>query len=201
MQPDSLSLLQHKRMASVRRLVIISVSAGAGFALALAIIAGATLWYSSRPERPKPWNSKAIVATFDYPDVEGAGGSSKTLVLYYTLENTTETDYRMPKRDQLEIAGRLRRQNSLGGAQLVKIDEEDLFFPAKHRRRFAIHVGYPIDADLGPDRTKEDQRRKSGTIAHVIKDEMPNLNGFVIFDSTQHYEIDFPNGWDNLDVK
>ena len=197
---DSGQLNPHKQMSSVKRLVIISASAGVGLALAMAIIAGAALWYSSRPERPKPWNSKTIVATFDYPGVEGEVGA-KTIVLYYTLENTTDLDYRMPHQDQLEINSRLRRENSLSGGKGLTVDSQDTFIPARQRKRFAIHVAYPMNDPLGPDKTKEDRRKQWQIIANFMKAELPNLNGFVIFDPVARYEIVFPNGWDNLDLK
>lgn len=152
--------------------------------------------------RPKPWNSKAIIATFDYPDVEG-DTNPKTIVLYYTLENTTEADYRTPKKDQLEINGRLRRENSLSaGGSLISIDEDENFLPPKQRRRFAVHLGYPMNAELGPTpQTKEDYRRQWQVIANFMKKELHNINGFVIFDTVNRYEIELPNGWDNLDLK
>ena len=187
-------------MSPIKRVVLIGASAGAGAVLTLAVIAGAVLWYSSRPERPKQWNPKAIVATFDYPGVEGNAGT-ETIVLYYTLENTTDFDYPMPKKDQLEIAARLRRENSLSGGGELTIDDEDTFLPAKQRRRFAIHIGYPITTALGPNKTKQDQRHQWQIIANFMKAEMTNLNGFVIFDPAQRYQIEFPNGWDNLDLK
>lgn len=183
-----------------KRLIVIGASFGVAFALALSAIVAATLWYSSRPKRPKPWNSKAIIATFDYPGVEG-DTNPKTIVLYYTLENTMEADYRMPKKDQLEINGRLRRENSLSGGSLFSIDEDENFLPPKQRRMFALHLGYPMKAELGPEQTKGDQRRQWQVIANFMKKEMPNLNGFVTFDTVNRYQIELPNGWDNLDLK
>ena len=183
-----------------KRLALMSAAAGAGAVLAAALLAGGILWLSSRPERPKPWNSKAIIATFDYPDTEGI---PKTVVLDYTLENKSDLDYRMPKKDQLKINGLLKRENSLiaeGGA--ISIDEDENFLPAKHRRTFRIHLDFPVDAGLGPEpQTKEDYRRRQRIIANVLKEKLPNLNGFVIFDTMQRYEIVFPNGWDNIGLK
>lgn len=189
-------------MSPLKRIAVISASAGAGAVLMAALVFGRVLWYSSRPERPKPWNSQAIVAKFDYPDAEGKVGS-KTLVLYYTLENTTDFDYRMPKKDQLEINGRLRRENSLSASSgAISIDDDENFFPARQRRRFAIHLGYPIEVELGSEaKTKEDHHREWQIIADFMKKDLPNLNGFVIYDQSQRYQIDFPNGWDNLDSK
>jgi len=183
-----------------KRLIVIGASFGVAFALALSAIVAATLWYSSRPKPPKPWKSKAIIATFDYPGVE-EDTNPKTIVLYYTLENTMEADYRMPKKDQLGIKGRLRWENSLSGGSLFPIDEDENFLPPEQRRRFALHLGYPMKAELVPEQTKGDQRRQWQVIANFMKKEMPNLNGFVTFDTVNRYQIELPNGWDNLDLK
>jgi hypothetical protein len=182
-----------------KRLALISAAAGAGAVLAAALAVGGILLYSSRPQHPKPWNSKAIIATFDYPDTEG---DTKTIVLYYTVENTSELDYRMSKKEQLEINGRLKREDSLATSKAgISIDESETFFPAKHRRRFSIHLAFPVDADLGPQpQTKAESRRQWKIIADILKQKLPNLNGFVILDVEQRYEIDFPNGWDNIDL-
>jgi hypothetical protein len=173
-----------------------------GFAEPFIQTVSGVLSYSSRPERPKPWNSKAIIATFDVPGVEGEA-TSKTLLLLYTLENTTGSDYRMPKKDQLEIDGRLRRENSLDfGGAAITIDEDEAFLPAKQRKRFTIHLAYSVKADIGPPpQTKEEYRHQQQVLAEAIKKDLSNLNGFVIFDLVNRYEIDFPNGWDDIEHK
>jgi len=55
-------------MPSWKRLVIVSFSWGAGFAVGFSVIAGAILWYTLRPQRPKPWDKAVITGTFDYID-------------------------------------------------------------------------------------------------------------------------------------
>jgi len=34
-----------------------------------------------------------------------------------------------------------------------------------------------------------------------MKKEFANLDGFVLFDTTNRYQINLPNGWDNIDLK
>jgi hypothetical protein len=53
-----------------KRFLLIGAGLGCGFAVAGAAIIGSWLWYSSFPHAPKPWNKKAIVATYDYSDTE-----------------------------------------------------------------------------------------------------------------------------------
>jgi hypothetical protein len=78
------------------------VGFGAGFAVIMAAVLGAWIGYQRRLTKPKPWNAKVITSTFDYPNVEfgepeGQNGfQPEGIVLYYTLENTTDIDYLMP---------------------------------------------------------------------------------------------------------
>ena len=55
---------------------------------------------------------------------------------------------------------------------------------------------------FGPDpKTKEERRNQWKLIADYMKKEFANLDGFVVFDSTNRYQINLPNGWDNIDLK
>jgi hypothetical protein len=132
-------------MVGWKKLLVLAAGFGGGFAVVLASIVAGWAWYQSRPERPKPWDEKAIIATFDYPDTgsgepEGPEGfRPDTLILHYTLENTTDHDYHMPPKEQLELDARLKRERSLsGGSSLNTLDKDPVFIPAKQRRRFDV---------------------------------------------------------------
>jgi hypothetical protein len=181
-------------MPSWKRIVIISVSAGAGFALMLALIAGAALWYSSRP--PRPWNASAIKATYDHIDTEG---DKRMIVFYYILENVTATDYKVENGSNTVVAARLKRQNSLSVVRdegWGKIDYP-LFVPAKQRVLVAIHLAYPFYGKEEPntDASFEDRRDYRIAVAGYVSKKMTNLDGFVLFDKANRYQINFPKGW------
>src|SRR5271156_484287 len=81
-----------------KKLAIRAFFGGAGFAVALAILAGAALWYQNRPEPPKPWNSTALKATYD--TMEFTVGSSKDIysfptIFYYNVLNNTDRTYQI----------------------------------------------------------------------------------------------------------
>jgi hypothetical protein len=108
----------------------------------------------------------------------------------------------MPPQEQLELDGRLKREKSLVASGIETLDEEHVFIPAKQRRRFDVNLHYPVTDNFGPDpQTKEEYRKKWRLIADYMKREFPNLDGFVVFDSTNRYQINLPNGWDNIDLK
>jgi hypothetical protein len=194
-------------MPSWKRVLLIGAGFGAGFAVLAAAIIGGWIWYDGRPHPPKPWNNKAIIATFDYPDTESgaedkSGFSPDQLVFYYTLENTTDFDYRMPPRDQLELSGRLEEENSLTtNDQFLALDDHPIFLPAKQRIRVGIRLQYAVKKDFGPKETKEDRRKRRKAIADYMATEANNLAGFVLFDTENRYRIDFPGGWKNMDSK
>jgi hypothetical protein len=128
--------------------------------------------------------------------------SPNQLVFYYTLENTTDFDYRMPPREQIELNGKLQRENSLSANdQLLTVDEQPIFLPAKQRKRFGVHLRYSVKQDFGPQDTKENRRKRWKAIADYMNNEVANLDGFVIFDPQLRYQINFPNGWKNIDLK
>jgi hypothetical protein len=194
-------------MPSWKRLLLTGAGFGAGFAIFTTAIIGGWIWYDSRPHAPKPWNGKAIIATFDYPDTESGpqdkgGFSPDQLVFYYTLENTTDFDYRMPSRDQLQLSGKLKEERSLTtNDQLLTLDDHPIFLPAKQRMRIGIHLQYGVKKDFGPKDSKEDRQKRRKAIADYMGTEVNNLDGFVVFDTENRYRIDFPNGWNNLDSK
>jgi len=75
-------------MKSWKKFLLIGAGFGAGFAVLAGILVGGVIWYDSRPQKPKPWNATAILATFEYPDTE-SGPEAKNgfrpvqLVVYY----------------------------------------------------------------------------------------------------------------------
>jgi hypothetical protein len=196
-------------MVGWKKLVLTAGGFGAGFAVVMASIVGVWVWYQGRSAKPKPWDAKAIVATFDYPDTESGepegsvGFRPETVVFYYTLENMTDIDYYMPPLDQLELDGRLKRERSITSTRgLVTLDNDRVFIPAKQRRRLVVHLHYPVKESFGPDpKTKEEQRKRWTLIADYMKNQLPNFDGFIVFDSTNRYQINLPNGWDNIDLK
>lgn len=217
---------QSGRLRRWQTVLLMAAGFGGGFAVIMAAIVGGWVWHESRPTKPKPWDAKAIVATFDYPETESGepegsvGFRPYIIVVYYTLQNTTDYDYTMPAQEQLEVDGKLKRQRSLiGSNDLVTLDKERVFIPAKQRRRFAVHLHHPVKELFGPDKLAEEQGdqadhgppvvfkpgqilsmsdleelSRAGTRAYMRK-EFTNLDGFVVYDSTNRYQINLPNGW------
>ena len=132
-----------------KKLAIRAAGFGAGFALISALLIGATLWWSSRPVKPKPWNTKAITAEFS--DIF-AEGEKNTLVFVFTLQNNTEKDIQIADDTSIHLGALLQRSNafSFDIGDVLKTDYP-IYIPAKSRVRFKIHVNspYSINEDMG----------------------------------------------------
>jgi hypothetical protein len=181
-------------MATIKRLIIISVSFGIGFAVTVALIIAGFMWYQSRPKLPKPWNPNAMIATYDYIDVEG---QDNNFVFYYTLENRTDIDYKISESSDVIVMGKLEKQKSLTGdskGEDLKPDHP-ILIPAKERIRFGIHLGYPYKKKMKEGSTKEEKKQYREELRKYVSEELPNLDGFVLFDERNRYQIDFPGGW------
>lgn len=170
-----------KTVAGWKRLLF--VGAGFGFVLILALSIGAVLRYKFWPKEPaKPWNTTAIRATFDSLGeaemAEGVGKTgepkNKTLVFWFVLENTTGSDYQLAEQSKALLMTRVAKKGSLQSAWHYRLDYP-VFVPS--RQRVLIRV---ID-DSG------------GSPQKPIPDK--ELDGFVLFDEYNRYQLNFPKGW------
>ena len=182
-------------------LVIASASAGAGFAVILAVTVGSIAWYGLRPKPPKPWNTRAIRAKYSTADVHDVEcfmleqkGRSKSEVnacydahsniyLKYELQNTTDYDYRLEDQSNVEIMEQnkvleptLLCEGPDRGTSYYRI-QLPVFVPARHTG--TIQIKTPVVCP----RCNAD-KLKSG-----LKDDFSEL---VLFDSGTRYEIELP---------
>jgi hypothetical protein len=178
-----------------KRPLLIGVGWGLGTTVGLSVLVGGFLWYQSRPKPPrppKPWNTAAIKAEYDTTATEG---EKHTIVFYYTLENTTDFDYRVEGGDQILMSATLMRQKNLSPfGENQKIDYP-IFVPAKKRIRFPIHIGYACPLKEKENADLEERRKYRRELEKYVMDEMGNLDGFDLLDETNRYEIAFPPGW------
>jgi hypothetical protein len=84
-----------------KRLAIIGLFGGVGFAVALSTIIGAVVWNNSRRKPSEPWNTNAIVAD-DSPRFDPSADAKK-VVFRYSLNNTTDIDYHIDSNDTYKL--------------------------------------------------------------------------------------------------
>jgi hypothetical protein len=186
-------------MATWKQILLKAAGFGAGFALFVCLILWLWSWYSSRPKPPKPWDTRKITAEYDVASTEKAENKDKTFAIYYTLQNNTDYDYEIKDKDSAILAAQLKREKSvsMNWDQKWLHYETPVFVPAHGRVRFCVHLAYPY-VNSPPEPTKDAKAiyEYDTGIAKYLKNEMGNLNGFVLYDQTNRYEVLLPNGWD-----
>src|ERR1035441_9761883 len=87
---------------TLKRLAVISFCAGAGFALASAVLILTYRSYSQHQHNL--WNGSAVTARFTRSDLsEDQNGTPTSLTFTYTFENHAETDYSFSKDDSFKM--------------------------------------------------------------------------------------------------
>lgn len=176
----------------VKRLAVIGVSAGVGLALTIALLLGFFPWYQSRG-KAKPWNSNAIKATYVGSQLRKIDKSNAGLLFYYDLENNTDSDYRFSDGPHVVIMSRLMSNNSLSSEQDVKLDYP-VFLPARQRARIALGISHLFNWPAQTDPAFEDKFKD------FVKQRVADVEAFVLFDETNRCQIEFPRGWQDLQM-
>jgi len=177
----------------MKRALAVAFAFGAGAAVfgvaGIALLAG---WAN----RPKPWNPTAITAQFD---AIGTQGPENKLIFYYVLQNNTERDFRINSNTEVQLAGRLERQQSLTGetSKDVLSGEFPFFLPARQRARLGLRLGYPYRGAvaLPTGNTKAERESEKALLEAYVSDELSNLAGFLLFHEPTRYQIELPKGW------
>jgi len=183
-------------MSTWKRILLQAAGFGAGAGLTVAIFLGLFVWYKSRPVKPKPWDHGAIIAQFYRVSTEG----DSKLEFEYVLQNKTDKDYELQTFSAPKVAAKLEDTKSLAG--FANQDQFSIklpiFVPAHENTRISITLpSYGFSSQIRLTNSSSDEERKkyyAAVEAHVAR-KMSNLDGFVLFDESNRYEIELPNGW------
>ena len=178
-------------MTAWKKIVLISASFGAGVVIILALILGGFVLYS----KTKPWNKNAITAKYDRLRTEG---DDNTLCFHYILTNNTTSDYSIIDNKYMIISAKLKRQDSLLNIGESLTVEIPIFVPTKQRMMVDVYLGPPnpyTGEPLPINATEEERKKYEEQLKSFLNEKIPNLNGFVIHDMKNHYQIEFPKGW------
>jgi hypothetical protein len=170
---------------------------GAGFAVTLAAIAGATLWYGSRLKPPKPWDQKTIEADYQGTTEE----QTSDIGFEYVLKNSGTEDYRISVGDSVQLALRVGNDGELTPFNRLVSIETPIFVPAGHKTMVFLKMktGTRFQHQLpeSPTDTEKEQYRKA--VLDYLNGS--KLSGFALFDEGHRIEITFPSGWKNSQPK
>ena len=176
--------LQHG--SAWKRIALISIFAGAGVVVALALITAAFIWYSSLPEPPKLWNAKALIVS--EPPSISSDGESVTFI--YKIANATPSDYK------IESAGEVRMMARLWDGRLTgPISERGLklgvpvFIPVGQRSTLHFDIFFGGIPTKGASESDKDYQ---GRLNNFLQEKYADIAGFSIFDERNRYQIDLP---------
>lgn len=153
----------------------------------LCVIAGGVVWYANRPKPERPWNQSAIKGFFF--GVSFSFQSDRMICDFrYSLLNTTDRDYRLPA--DAKIMVRLQEDMSYRDSPGLSL-EKNLYIPASQKVNISITL--PImfsDFSFSKDKAGDEK-----VATAFIDRRLAEIDGFALFDPTNRYKVDFPNGW------
>lgn len=174
-----------------KKILLRNIGFGAGVALVLCAAVGGAVWYQGRPKPPKPWSKQAITAEYDYVTTD----DDNKIFFYYTVQNNTESDYRLDSDAQVELSARLQQEKALDSSGKIVTLDYPIFIPPKGRVRLKVKIPYNYP-DHDKSSTSDELHEHNRKVAAFLAKEATNLDGFVLFDTANKYEIDFPSGWE-----
>jgi len=185
-------------MKPSQRLLLISAGAGAGAILATVLVLLTMVWYSARTKDPAPWNANAMQAKYDKvgtgSTLNGQGDKTQEIRFYYVVTNQTDSDYKVGQADSISLMGKLEDERSLLNEEAITIDRP-FFIPPKQSVRLTIHVANYGLKEVEPDRNSSEHEQYINRLIEYINHDMGNLDGFVLYDNSTRYQINFPSGW------
>lgn len=161
---------------------------GTGLALALAFLAIA--WWDSRPAKPKPWDTKAVTASY----INFRVNDDHDFDFSYSFRNNTDQDITL-----VDDSALLRIVGKTSEGDLAECDKcitlkSSSFIPAHKSTQVSLllHDKSPSGSDAGssPEATQAHKQA-----LQYLRDDYKRLDGFEIFDETRRIEIVMAPGW------
>jgi hypothetical protein len=153
--------------------------------LLLMVIAGRPSRNAPAPAQTPPWDSQAIEGTPAGVRVQEIDPTHAAVIFLYDLNNRTDTDYRLTKGPNIVIMSRLKSGGTLSADEPITLDST-AFVPAGNRTRIALKVSHIFS---WPGQNSAYAER---TFNQLVAGDITGISGFVLFDQTNRYEIDFP---------
>lgn len=178
--------LSAKTLSPWKKLVVIALSGGVGFALTTAVIVGCVVWHKSRPS---PWNTKVVIAI--KPPGFSVSDDNKSIELAYTLENTGGHDFHLDSASPIKVFARIKDGTLIGpfGDKTVLSIHFPVFIPA--RQKTAVLVSMPV-SEIPTRTVGERDTEYHERIRKLLEQRNSSLSCFVVFDSINRYEVDLP---------
>ena len=176
---------------SRKELLWIAGSAGITL-LALGLLASTTsLFKSPNHDEPASWNPKTISAGYVGSQLKEIDKTHSSLIISYDLENNTDSDFHVADGPSVIILSKLKSDGSYSQEQPVRL-AYPVFLPARQHARLAVEIteafNWPGEQDAG---YLEKMRS-------FVKQRLDNVGEFVLFDQDNHWQLELPSGWEQL---
>ena len=160
--------------------------------LALALLANSTsLFKRANREEPAAWSQKPISAGYIGSQLKEIDKTRSSLIISYELENNTDSDYHLVDGPGVVILSKLKTDGSFSQEEPIHL-AYPVFLPAKQHARLAIEITKPFNWPAEKDAAYLDKMR------NFVKDRLENVGEFVLFDQTNHWQLELPSGWEQL---
>jgi len=113
------------------------------------------------------------------------------LYLAFEVQNHTDSDYQLADGPGALVMSRLRADGSLSSQQQVRLSYPT-FLPARQRARVALEIPAPFGWPEDGDPSFQDKLRD------FVNQKLADVQAFVLFDQADRFDIEFPNGWQEL---
>jgi hypothetical protein len=160
--------------------------------LALALLANSTsLFKRSIREEPASWSPKPISAGYIGSQLKEVDKTHSSLIISYELENNTDSDYHLADGPEVVILSKLKTDGSFSQQEPVRL-AYPVFLPAKQHARLALAITQPFNWPAEKDSGYLDKMRS------FVRERLENVGEFVLFDQTNHWQLELPSGWEQL---
>ena len=89
------------------------------------------------------------------------------------------------------ILSKLKTDGSFSQEEPIRL-AYPVFLPAKQHARLAIEITQPFNWPAEKDAGYLDKMR------NFVKERLENVGEFVLFDQTNHWQLELPSGWEQL---
>jgi hypothetical protein len=160
----------------------------------VAVVTGlAYTWYATRSVGPEPWSSSGLSAKYISAELRQVDSTNASLFLYYELENKTDSDYRLGGAAGFPVMSRLKADGSLSSQEDVRLSNAT-FLPARQRARVALELRHNFGWPADNDPALQDELRE------FVNQRLSAVDEFVLFDQADRVQIEFPRGWQELQL-
>ncbi len=162
--------------------------------LLVAAIAGlGYVWYALRVADPRAWKSSGLAATYAGTELREVDGANAALFVYYEVANKTHLDYHLADTPRFPVMSRLASDGTLSSQDDVRLGYPT-FLPAGQKARVALELRHPFAWPAGNDPQLQDKVRA------FVNERLVPINEFVLFDQDARVQIEFPRGWQELQL-